>query len=116
MDKIATSARQGNRMAGYAFRQAGIALGNGLSRLLSLYDRMPIHITGPGTRYFDLLQRGIDEGLEQSHEVRLQGKPEISVIFDEQRLVFDGHLDRALTDMDHDIAAFRPLPPPVEQT
>ena len=63
-----------------------------------------------GTRYFDLIQRGIDEGLEQSHEVRLQGKPEISVIFDEQRLVFDGHLNRALTDIDHDIAALRQLP------
>lgn len=110
MDKIATSARQGNRMAGYAFRQAGIALGNGLSRVLSLHEHMPIFITGPGTRYFDLLKRGIDEGLEQSHEVRLQGRPAISVIFDEQKLVFDGHLDRALTDMDHDIAAFRPLP------
>ncbi|MEK1925661.1 MAG: ROK family transcriptional regulator, partial [Rhizobium giardinii] len=93
MDKVAASARQGNRMAGYAFRQAGIALGNGLSRVLSLHERMPIYIGGPGTRYFDLLQRGIDEGLEQSHEVRLQGRPEISVIFDEQRLVFDGHLD-----------------------
>lgn len=110
MDKIATSARQGNRMAGYAFRQAGIALGNGLSRVLSLHEHMPIFITGPGTRYFDLLKRGIDEGLEQSHEVRLQGQPAISVILDEQKLVFDGHLDRALTDMDHDIAAFRPLP------
>lgn len=110
MDKIAASARQGNRMAAYAFRQAGIALGNGLSRVLSLHERMPIYITGPGTRYFDLIQRGIDEGLEQSHEVRLQGKPEISVIFDEQRLVFDGHLNRALTDIDHDIAALRQLP------
>jgi predicted NBD/HSP70 family sugar kinase len=110
IDKIAASVRQGNRMAGYAFRQAGLALGNGLSRVLSLYDRMPIFITGQGTRYFELLKGGIDEGLEQSHEVRLQGRPEISVIFDEQRLVFDGHLDRALTDMDHDIAAFRPLP------
>ncbi|WP_275784156.1 ROK family protein [Pararhizobium gei] len=107
MDKIAAGARQGNRMAGYAFRQAGVALGNGLSRLLSLYGRMPIHITGPGVRYYDLIQRGIDEGMEQSHEVRLQGRPDISVLFDEQRLVFEGHLNRALTDLDHDIAAFR---------
>lgn len=110
MDKIAAGARAGDRMAGYAFRQAGVVLGNGLSRMLSFYDRMPIHITGPGTRYFDLLQRGIDEGLEQSHEVRLQGRPDISVIHDEQGLVFDGHLDRALTVMDHDVAAARPAP------
>ena len=105
MDKIAASARQGNRMAEYAFRQAGVALGNGLSRLMSFYERMPVHITGPGTRYFDLLRRGIEEGLVQSHEVRLQGMPEISVNLEEQRLVFEGHLDRALTDADYDIVA-----------
>lgn len=107
IDKIALKAREGHRMSGYAFRQAGVALGNGLSRLLSLYERMPIYVTGPGTRYFDLLKKGIDEGLSQSHQVRLQGPPELHVIFDEQRLIFDGHLDRALTEMDHDIAAFR---------
>ena len=103
MEKIAASARQGNRMAEYAFRQAGVALGNGLSRLMSFHERMPVHITGPGTRFFDLLQRGIDEGLAQSHAVRLQGMPEISVEIDEQSLVFEGHLDRALTDADQDI-------------
>ena len=108
MDKLAASARSGNRMAGYAFRQAGLTLGNGLSRLLSLHDRMPVVITGAGTRYIDLLRQGIDEGLEQSHEVRLQGKPDLSVITDEQQLVFDGHLDRALSDIDQDLAAYRP--------
>lgn len=103
MEKIAASARQGNRMAEYAFRQAGVALGNGLSRLMSFHERMPVHITGPGTRFFDLLRRGIEEGLAQSHAVRLQGMPEIAVNFDEQSLVFEGHLDRALTDADQDI-------------
>ncbi|MQW87287.1 ROK family transcriptional regulator [Sinorhizobium saheli] len=105
MDKIAASARQGHRMAGYAFRQAGIALGNGLSRVLSLYEPMPIFVTGQGTRYFDLLHKGLEEGLAQSLQVRLEGLPEISVIADEQQLVFDGHLDRALSAIDADIAA-----------
>ncbi|MCA1404866.1 ROK family protein [Ensifer sp. IC3342] len=105
MDKIATSARQGHRMAGYAFRQAGIALGNGISRMLSLYEPMPIFVTGPGTRYFDLLHKGLEEGLSQSLQVRLQGLPEIAVAADEQRLVFDGHLHRALSTIDADIAS-----------
>ncbi|MCA1367847.1 ROK family transcriptional regulator [Bradyrhizobium sp. BRP14] len=105
MDKIAASARQGHRMAGYAFRQAGIALGNGISRVLSLYEPMPIFVTGQGTRYFDLLHKGLAEGLEQSLQVRLEGLPEITVLADEQRLVFDGHLDRALSAIDADIAA-----------
>ncbi|MDP9630125.1 UNVERIFIED_ORG: putative NBD/HSP70 family sugar kinase [Ensifer adhaerens] len=104
MDKIAASARQGHRMAGYAFRQAGIALGNGVSRMLSLYERMPIYVTGPGTRYFDLLRGGLEEGVSQSLQLRLQGAPEISVVLDEQRLVFDGHLERALGKIDSEIA------------
>jgi predicted NBD/HSP70 family sugar kinase len=110
MDKIAQMARTGNRMASYAFRQAGIALGNGLSRLMSFHDRMPIVFTGPGTRYFDLLRPGIDDGLEPSHEVRLKGRPDITVHPDEQRLVFEGHLDRALTGIDQALAEARLSP------
>jgi predicted NBD/HSP70 family sugar kinase len=110
MDKIAQSARAGNRMAGYAFRQAGLALGNGLSRMMSFHDRMPIAFTGPGTRFFDLLRPGIDAGLEASHEVRLKGRPDITVHTDEPRLVFEGHLDRALTGIDQAIAEARLSP------
>ncbi len=72
--------------------------------MLSLYERMPVHVTGPGIRYFDLMLPGIEEGLAQSMQVRLQGAPEISVVPDEQRLVFEGHLERALGAIDADIA------------
>lgn len=103
LDKIAVKARQGHRMPTFAFRQAGVALGNGLSRLLSLTERMPIAITGPGTRYYDLLRQGIEEGLGQSHAVRMEGMPEIRVVADEEMLVFEGHLNRALSVIDQDI-------------
>lgn len=103
LDKIAVKARQGHRMSAFAFRQAGVALGNGLSRLLSLTERMPIAITGPGTRYYDLLRQGIEDGLGQSHVVRMEGMPEIRVVADEQILVFEGHLNRALSVIDQDI-------------
>ena len=107
MDKIALRARQGHRMSEYAFRQAGLALGQGLSRVVSLYENMPIAITGPGTRYFDLIQRGLEEGLAQSQQVRLFGAPPISVVPEEATLVLEGHLDRALAEMDHDVIAVR---------
>ncbi|MGR9171344.1 ROK family transcriptional regulator [Rhizobium sp. KDH_Rht_773_N] len=103
LDKIAARARQGHRISGFAFRQAGLALGNGLSRMLSLTERMPIAITGPGTRYYDLLRQGIEEGLGQSHIVRMEGMPELRVVADEQNLVFEGHLNRALSVIDEDI-------------
>ncbi|QRM56392.1 ROK family protein [Sinorhizobium sp. BG8] len=105
MDKIALRARQGHRMSEYAFRQAGLVLGQGLSRVLSLYETMPIYITGPGTRYADLLSRGIEEGLRQSQQVRLLGFPQISIVSEEAMLVFEGHLDRALSELDQSIAA-----------
>jgi predicted NBD/HSP70 family sugar kinase len=105
MDKIALRARQGHRMSEYAFRQAGLALGQGLSRMVSLYETMPIAITGPGTRYFDLMQRGVEEGLAQSQQVRLFGAPPISIVPEEATLALEGHLARALAEMDHDIIA-----------
>lgn len=105
MDKIAVRARQGHRMSEYAFRQAGLALGQGLSRMVSLYESMPIAITGPGTRYFDLMHRGLEEGLAQSQQVRLFGSPPITIVPEEVTLVLEGHLDRALSEMDHDIIA-----------
>ncbi|MDM9628979.1 ROK family transcriptional regulator [Rhizobium sp. S152] len=105
LDKIAQRARQGHRMSAFAFRHAGIVLGNGLSRLLSLTARMPVTITGPGTRYFDLLRPGIEEGLAQSHLVRMEGMPELRVVLDEPMLVFEGHLNRALSVIDGDIVA-----------
>jgi predicted NBD/HSP70 family sugar kinase len=103
LDKIAAMARQGHRVSAFAFRQAGLALGNGLSRMLSLTERMPIAITGPGTRYYDLLRQGIEEGLGQSHIVRMEGMPELRIVADEQNLVFEGHLNRALSMIDEDI-------------
>ncbi len=96
MEKIASRARQGHRASEYAFRQAGLALGQGLSRMLSLAEEtMPIAITGPGTRFMDLLTRGLDDGLAQSLHVRVRGAPEILIITEEETLVFEGHVDRA---------------------
>ena len=103
VEKIAASARSGNRMAAFAFRQAGLALGNGLSRLFSLHGNMPVFITGPGTRFYDLLKAGIYEGMVQTSAVRLGGLPEITIELDEPSLVFDGHMGLALSRLDEDI-------------
>ncbi len=107
LDKIAVSARQGNRRNRFAFHQAGLVLGNGLSRVLSLYERMPIVLTGPGTRYVDLLREGMEEGLRQSQIVRMGGLPAMRIMADEQALVFEGHLRRALDAIDGDIVLLR---------
>ncbi|WP_454701844.1 ROK family transcriptional regulator [Agrobacterium burrii] len=100
VDKIAASARAGARMARLAFRTAGLALGNGLSRLFSLHGHMPVFITGPGTRYYDLLESGLHDGLAQSQAVRFGGMPKIGIAPDEPELVFEGHMEHALSTAD----------------
>ncbi|MBO3758396.1 ROK family transcriptional regulator [Ciceribacter sp. L1K22] len=105
VDKLAIRARSGERMPSYAFREAGLALGYGLSRLLSLYGHLPISVTGPGARYFDLLHPGLVDGLSEAQVVRMFGVPALSVVSDEPMLVFEGHLDGALTVMDEDLVA-----------
>ncbi|KAA1234550.1 ROK family transcriptional regulator [Agrobacterium tumefaciens] len=100
VDKIAASARAGGRMARFAFRTAGLALGNGLSRLFSLHGHMPVFIIGPGTRYFDLLESGLRDGLAQSQAVRFGGMPKIAIAPHEPELVFEGHMEHALSAAD----------------
>jgi hypothetical protein len=87
-------------MARLAFRAAGLALGNGLSRLFSLHGHMPVFITGPGTRYFDLLESGLHDGLAQSQAVRFGGMPKIGIAPNEPELVFEGHMEHALSAAD----------------
>lgn len=103
IEKIAVQARQGHRMARLAFRQAGTALGNGLSRLISLHGSMPIFVTGPGTRYYDLLKEGIESSLALSLTARLEGLPPLAVAADEPELVFQGHLMVAFSRIDQDV-------------
>ncbi len=100
MEKLAATARRGDRQAQFAFRQAGLALGQGLGRMQSLNEKMPIYFTGPGVRFYDLMERGILEGMGQSRAIRREGLPPIHIILDETALVFAGHLDLGLEHMD----------------
>ncbi|MDF1606744.1 ROK family transcriptional regulator [Hoeflea sp. YIM 152468] len=105
VEKIAILARRGDRMAEFAFRQAGTALGNGLARLISLHGKMPVVFTGPGIRFFDLMRPGIDQGLSASLGIRIEGPPDISLSLDEERLVYEGHLNHTMAAIDRDVIA-----------
>ena len=102
MDKIATQARRGDRRAEYAFRQAGEVLGVGLSRVHSLYEPMPLTITGPGIRYLDLMLPALKANLANNLVFRFAAPPEISIRDDEGELVFQGNVEACLSDLDAD--------------
>lgn len=100
VDKIANLARHHDRRAAFAFRQAGLAIGNGLSRLSSLYGGMSVFISGPGTRYYDLIEAGLKDGLRQSSLSRFGVLPTIEVVLSEVELISEGHRSLALANCD----------------
>ncbi len=102
MDRIAAQARRGDRRAAYAFRQAGEVLGVGLSRVHSLYEPMPLTITGPGIRFLDLMLPALEANLANNLVVRFADAPKISIRDDEGELVFRGNVQACLSDLDAD--------------
>lgn len=108
MDRIAAQARRGDRRAEYAFRQAGEVLGVGLSRVHSLYEPMPLTITGPGIRYLDLMLPALEANLANNLVVRFAGAPEISIRDDEGELIFEGNVQACLSELDADDHVLNP--------
>lgn len=100
VDKLSESARRGDRMAGFAFRTAGEALGIGISRLMALHQPMPITIIGPGLKYFDLMQQAFQQALQSNIYVRFGQMPEINLNSAQEHLVFQGNLSSCLSYQD----------------
>lgn len=109
MDKIADAARNGDRMAEFAFRQAGEVLGIGMSRLHSLYGPMPITVTGPGVKYWDLMKSSFEAPLHQNLQVRHGQMPKITIEENQSQLIFEGHVSTCLSDLDADVISARPI-------
>jgi predicted NBD/HSP70 family sugar kinase len=103
IENIAVRARNGDHRTEYAFRSAGEALGIGLGRLLTLLGPMPIAITGHGTLFYDLMQKSILEGIQNTLQVRRNKMPEVSFHTDEGELIFNGNMQSCLSDLDSNI-------------
>lgn len=109
MDSIAARARGGDRMSEYAFRVAGEVLGMGISRLYSFLGAMPLTITGPGLRYFDLMKAGMENHIHNNLPARFGQVPEIAFEAEEAILIFEGNVEASLADLDRNVIAERKL-------
>lgn len=101
-------ASRGDRSSVQAFRQAGRAIGYGLSRLLSVFDPDVVAIAGPGVRAFHLMQEEFTAALAGSLVAKVKGGPEIRMLADESEPIFNGLKLHTLSDIDR--ADFAPLP------
>ena len=109
LDRVANDARRGDRQARYAFRQAGEALGIGLSRLVSLYGNMSVTVTGRGIRYFDLFGYELGSQIADNLQVRVGQLPRIYVAEHENLLIFDGNVQASLAHLDETLVATKRL-------
>jgi hypothetical protein len=64
---------------------------------------MPIAITGHGTLFYDLMQKSILEGIQNTLQVRRNKMPEVSFHTDEGQLIFNGNMQSCLSDLDSNI-------------
>lgn len=100
LEILAARARAGDGPERQAFREAGKAIGTGLSNLFTMFDPIPLVFTGPGVAALDLMMESIDEAL--SHPSF--GMPvTVSIIdsyLDYRALIREGALMRALVFLD----------------
>jgi predicted NBD/HSP70 family sugar kinase len=88
-----------------AFREAGRAIGTGLSNLFSMFDPIPLVFTGPGVQFLDLMKDSITKALDNPS----YGLPVTISVVDEEpdnvALTKVGNLMSALTYLDANIQA-----------
>jgi predicted NBD/HSP70 family sugar kinase len=99
-DQLIGRALNGDRAAGYAFRVAGMAVGFGLNRLLSIFRPAHVVIIGPGARAFPLMRGEIDAALRASLVGRITGLPEVHTLSDESEPIFHGLAMQTLLELD----------------
>jgi len=102
---LAARARAGDGPERRAFREAGRAIGTGLSNLFTMFDQLPLAFTGPGVAFLDLMMDSIKEELSKTSF----GLPVIMSVIDSyldyRTLIREGALMRALVFLDQTMPA-----------
>jgi predicted NBD/HSP70 family sugar kinase len=64
LDVLIERAKSGDENTLSAFREAGKAIGTGLSNLFTMFDAIPLVFTGPGVKAIDYMRDSISEALD----------------------------------------------------
>lgn len=101
LELLAAKARAAEGPERLAFREAGKAIGTGLSNLFTMFDAIPLVFTGPGVAALDLMTESINEALSKTSF----GLPVVVSVIDSyldyRALIREGALMRALVFLDH---------------
>lgn len=100
MDAVFAAAIDGDANALQAYREAGHALGTGLSDMFALVDPIPIAFVGKGTKAFEFIEPALREALaEMKLDIGAQDA-DIRCYPDERPLIDEGCTITALLEVD----------------
>jgi predicted NBD/HSP70 family sugar kinase len=103
LEQLAETARKREGPEREAFRQAGRAIGTGLSNLFSMFDPIPLVFAGPGVQFMDLMKESITDAIDNPS----YGLPVAISVIDEDpdhvSLTKFGSLMSALTFLDANV-------------
>lgn len=105
ISEIARAARDGDSAALEAFRDAGLAIGGGLSSLFSIIDPVPLAFVGDGAAVLDLMLPAIREVLEKSSIRNLSSELESRSFPNEKELVLEGCSMTSLQYLDDEFSS-----------
>lgn len=115
MRRFEERARAGDDRVRMAYRQAGMALGYGLARLIAIINPERVVFTGRGLGAYSLMEEGFDMGLQEGLVPDLLAMTEIEIMPADYDLVEVGILASALQRLDREIFAasdHKPIPKP----
>ncbi|MBB5755035.1 ROK family protein [Prosthecomicrobium pneumaticum] len=115
MRRFEERAKAGDERARLAYRQAGLALGYGLARLIAIINPERVVLTGSGLGAFGLMEDGFNVGLEEGLVPDLRRLTRIEMMPADFDLVDVGILASALQRLDREVFAasdHRPVPKP----
>jgi len=103
MIALEDQARVGDAVAARSFREAGLALGFGISRVVALLSAERIFLTGPGTRAYPLMASAIQEGISEGLVADLRQNLEIEVTPWNRDMIVAGIVSGALRYLDREV-------------
>jgi predicted NBD/HSP70 family sugar kinase len=109
--QLMARARQGERNARRAFANAGLAIGHGINRLISIIEIDRIILLGPATAAYDLIEAGIAEGATASLVGKIRGLPPVTLVADAGEPIYRGLTMKTLTEIDSTFASRASAPP-----
>ena len=105
LEEFSEKAFTGDKLSLKAFREAGVALGYGIARLISTIEPSKIVITGPGSKEFPLMESSMRKAINKSIVEELHSHVQIDSLPWQEDVILNGIVNVTLNNLDTTVFA-----------